>query len=292
MYERLPLDFIGITDPFGERKDPITYTSSYHYGVDLGWHKYQGEKVYAIYDSKVVYNEYDDNLGNYLVLTYDKDDKTIIYRFLHLKEKPSLNIGDKVKRGEVVGYMGTTGYSTGYHLHFEYWVCPLGYKYHYADRSKYAKNPLDYCYLFQNQEVSKDDVSSIIKVVGTEKIVKRDESKNQIEVVGESLRCRKYHNLKASVYGYVDYGIYNTLETYDEDGYTWYKIDNDMWVADVKDTLKVYNIKQDTDDSKTSEDKDKDKDKEETDVKNLKKFVATKDDYYYIYLKKGEVVYY
>ena len=63
-----------------------------------------------------------------------------------------------------------------------------------------------------------------------------------------------------------------------------------MWVADVKDTLKVYNIKQDTDDSKTSEDKDKDK--EETDVKNLKKFVATKDDYYYIYLKKGEVVYY
>ena len=186
--------------------------------------------------------------------------------------------------------MGTTGYSTGYHLHFEYWVCPLGYKYHYADRSKYAKNPLDYCYLFQNQEVSKDDVSSIIKVVGTEKIVKRDESKNQIEVVGESLRCRKYHNLKASVYGYIDYGIYNTLETYDEDGYIWYKIDNDMWVADVKDTLKVYNIKQDTDDSKTSEDKDKDK--EETDVKNLKKFVATKDDYYYIYLKKGEVVYY
>ena len=62
MYERLPLDFIGVTDKFGQRVDPITKVTSYHYGVDLGWHKYQGEKVYAIYDSTLVEEGYDKNI--------------------------------------------------------------------------------------------------------------------------------------------------------------------------------------------------------------------------------------
>ena len=76
MYERLPLDFIGVTDNFGARIDPITKVSSYHYGVDLGWHKYQGEKVYAIYDSTLVEEGYDKNLGNYTVF---KESKTIAF---------------------------------------------------------------------------------------------------------------------------------------------------------------------------------------------------------------------
>lgn len=72
MYERLPLDFIGVTDNFGARVDPITKVTSYHYGVDLGWNKYEGEKVYAIYDSTLVEEGYDKNLGNYTVFKYDK----------------------------------------------------------------------------------------------------------------------------------------------------------------------------------------------------------------------------
>ena len=90
MYERLPLDFIGVTDNFGARVDPITKVSSYHYGVDLGWHKYQGEKVYAIYDSTLVEEGYDKNLGNYTVFKYDIKNNTIIYRFLHLKNRTSI----------------------------------------------------------------------------------------------------------------------------------------------------------------------------------------------------------
>ena len=97
MYERLPLDFIGVTDKFGARIDPITKVSSYHYGVDLGWNKYEGEKVYAIYDSTLVEEG------------YDKKNNTIIYRFLHLKNRTTIKVGEKVKQKAIVGYMGSTG---------------------------------------------------------------------------------------------------------------------------------------------------------------------------------------
>ena len=113
MYEKLPLDYIGLTDNFGKRKDPISGEDAYHYAIDLGWHSYLGEPVYAIYDSKVVYEAYDDNLGNYIVFSYEKNNKTIIYRFLHLKDRALTKKGTIVKRGQKIGYMGTTGYSTG-----------------------------------------------------------------------------------------------------------------------------------------------------------------------------------
>ena len=44
MYSKLPLKFIGVTDDFGMRQDPISGVSTYHYGVDLGWNKYQEEQ--------------------------------------------------------------------------------------------------------------------------------------------------------------------------------------------------------------------------------------------------------
>ena len=49
MYERLPLDFIGVTEKFGQRKNPKTGVISYHYAIDLGWYKYQGEPVLGVY---------------------------------------------------------------------------------------------------------------------------------------------------------------------------------------------------------------------------------------------------
>ena len=168
MYERLPLDFIGVTDNFGARVDPITKVSSYHYGVDLGWNKYEGEKVYAIYDSTLVEEGYDKNLGNYTVFKYDKKNNTIIYRFLHLKNRTSIKVGEKVKQQTVVGYMGSTGYSTGTHLHFEYWICPKGYNYKFSDRGKYAVDPLKHCYLFDNQTANKS-INLLTRVLGTSK---------------------------------------------------------------------------------------------------------------------------
>lgn len=258
MYERLPLDFIGITGPFGNG----------HYGIDLGWDKYQGEPVYAVYDSEVVYEGYDNNLGNYVVLKYDIDNSTIINRFLHLKERTTLKIGDKVKQKQVIGYMGTTGDSTGTHLHFEYWICPKGYNYSYLDREKYAKNPIDYCYLFDDQSAGKS-YDLLRKVRGfSEKI---DKTKDQAQVINKYLHIRTDPSLTATILGFVNLGYYNIIDTKVNDGYTWYKILNDKWIANTEDV--IYHKKE--------EEKDK-----------YKEFICPKDGIYYIRLKKGEKVFY
>lgn len=295
MYERLPLDFIGLTDKFGTRNDPITGVSTFHYGIDMGWHSYQGEPVYAIYDSTVALEGYDDTLGNYIVFTYQKNNKTIIYRYFHLKNRAIVKKGDKVTRKQIVGYMGTTGYSNGTHLHFEYWICPLNYTYNTSDRTKYAVNPLNYCYLFDDQTVSSSSNSYVIRVVGSNIKLVRDIGKNQIEVIGTNLRCRETPSLNGNIQGYIDYGIYNILTTKEQDNYTWYQIDNNKWIAGVKGDVKVYNS------SANGMDSLKNKISElELEIVALKNnclkdycsFKALNSGRYYISLKEGETIYF
>lgn len=271
MYERLPLDFIGVTDNFGARVDPITKVTSYHYGVDLGWNKYEGEKVYAIYDSTLVEEGYDKNLGNYTVFKYDKKNNTIIYRFLHLKNRTNIKVGEKVKQQTVVGYMGSTGYSTGTHLHFEYWICPKGYNYKFSDRGKYAVDPLKHCYLFDNQTANKS-INLLTRVLGTSKKKEKDSNKNQIKVVGEFLRARKEAGLDKQILGFIDYGIYDYIEKIEKDNYTWYNL-GFCYVAGTKEDTIIYN-------------------KDNNFLDNYKTFIAPVDGLFYIKLKKDEKIYY
>lgn len=296
MYERLPLDFIGVTDKFGQRVDPITKVTSYHYGVDLGWHKYEGEKVYAIYDSTLVEEGYDKNLGNYTVFKYDKKNNTIIYRFLHLKNRTTIKVGEKVKQKAIVGYMGSTGYSTGTHLHFEYWICPKGYNYKFSDRGKYAVDPLKHCYLFYDQ-ASGESANLLTKVLGTDKRKEKDSNKNQIKVVGEFLRVRKEAGLDKQILGFIDYGIYDYIGKIEKDNYTWYNL-GFCHVAGTKEDTIVYE-KEDDKDKIIKELNDKIKELEEQ-IKNLeancledyKEFTAFQNGLFYIRLKKDEKIYY
>ena len=297
MYERLPLDFIGITEDFGLRRDPITGVSNYHYAVDFGWHNYQGEPIYAVMDSYVVLESYDDNLGNYIVLRYDKGDSRIINRFLHMKARSTLRNGDFVKRGSIIGYMGSTGYSTGTHLHFEYWICPKGYNYNYNDRSKYAVDPLKYCYLFSNQTASKDSIAKLLKVVGNP--TKEDKNKRQVLVVNSGLNCRNNPSLSASILGYIDFGYYNILDEVDKDNYTWFKVGDNMWIANVSSDVVVKNncddILKENENLKLQVENQKKVINDllnEKGFKNMESFKSLKKDYYYILLDKDEVIYY
>lgn len=300
MYERLPLDFIGITEYFGNRIDPITNVSSYHYAVDFGWNKYQGEPVYASYDATVVLEAFDNNLGNYIVLMHDKESKRIITRYLHLKNRSTLKKGTKVKRGQIIGYMGSTGYSTGTHLHFEYWICPKNYTYNYADRSKYAKDPLQYCYLFEDQKASAKSLPKLKKVVG--KPVTKNTEKNQIKVVGEYLNCRTEPSLQSTILGYIDFGYYNIINKKENDDYTWYQIDTNKWVADVDDDIEIYELKEESCEKLRKENEELKKELESKNKiienltnninKNYNLFKAPSSDYYYIYLNKDEIIYY
>ena len=75
--------------------------------------------------------------------------------------------------------------------------------------------------------------------------VERDEYKNQIEVKVTELRVRKTPGLNGEILGYANVGFYNFYETKDVDGYTWYKIAEDNWIAYNEEWEVIYPKKED-----------------------------------------------
>ena len=73
--------------------------------------------------------------------------------------------------------------------------------------------------------------------------VERDEYKNQIEVLVEKLRIRTSPGLDGEVIGYANPGFYNYLETVEKDGYVWYRIADNNWIASNDEWTKVYPAK-------------------------------------------------
>ena len=110
----MPLrSYLAVTSEFGPRNyapDPI------HTGIDFS--AGAGTPVYAAMDGIVLLRLTNPRtFGNHIVL-YHGGEVTTMYA--HLSTFGSCRVGDQVKRGEVVGYVGSTGLSTGDHLHFEY----------------------------------------------------------------------------------------------------------------------------------------------------------------------------
>ncbi|HUR35856.1 MAG TPA: M23 family metallopeptidase [Vicinamibacterales bacterium] len=102
-----------LTARFGGRSDPFTGESEFHQGLDISASK--GQPVYATADGKVDAASYEGEYGNLIVLSHDFG---ITTRYGHLS---GFNIkrGQTVHRGDVIGYVGSTGRSTGAHLHYE-----------------------------------------------------------------------------------------------------------------------------------------------------------------------------
>lgn len=103
-----------ISSYFGYRPDPIYKIEKFHSGIDFSANL--GTEAYATGDG-VVYdverNEW--GYGNMVILDHGYGYKT---RYAHLL-KPAVRKGQKVKRGQVIGYIGATGKATGVHLHYE-----------------------------------------------------------------------------------------------------------------------------------------------------------------------------
>jgi len=98
---------------YGIRPDPFTGVERLHGGVDLSANA--GTPVRAPANGRVASTGYQAQLGKMIKLDHDYDVET---RFGHLS-KIIVKRGQTVKRGEVIGYAGNTGYSTGPHLHYE-----------------------------------------------------------------------------------------------------------------------------------------------------------------------------
>ncbi len=117
-----------ITSTFGGRASPGGIGSTNHKGIDIG--ASSGAAIVAALDGKVVYTGYNVARGNYVMIDHGGG---IITLYQHgLNGSIRVSSGQSVKQGQTIMGVGSTGYSTGPHLHFEVWengtpVNPINY---------------------------------------------------------------------------------------------------------------------------------------------------------------------
>ncbi|MER8826774.1 M23 family metallopeptidase [Mesorhizobium sp. M0938] len=116
-----------MTSTFGPRKHPILGTVRIHKGVD--WAAPLGTPIAAAFDGEIVFQDDGKGYGNLVKISHGNGSET---RYAHMQRFAIKDgVGTKVKAGDIIGYIGTTGLSTGPHLHFELYrsgeaVNPLG----------------------------------------------------------------------------------------------------------------------------------------------------------------------
>lgn len=109
-----PLKTARITSRFDYRVNPVTGRYVFHTGMDLGAAK--GSDIYAMKGGNVVRAAYDGGYGNFVVIEHDNGIRTL---YAHCS-KLLVEAGDSVKKGQVIALVGSTGNSTGPHLHIEF----------------------------------------------------------------------------------------------------------------------------------------------------------------------------
>lgn len=101
-----------LSSGFGARKSPTAGASSYHRGIDLAIAS--GTPILAAGSGKVVTATYSSSAGNYVMISHGNRLYTV---YMHCS-RLAVQVGDSVSKGQVIAYVGSTGISTGAHLHF------------------------------------------------------------------------------------------------------------------------------------------------------------------------------
>jgi murein DD-endopeptidase MepM/ murein hydrolase activator NlpD len=110
---RMPLDGAQLTSGFGMRVHPVLGGRRQHTGIDLA--APTGTPVYATADGVVSRADWYSSYGLYISIEHGASMQT---RYGHLS-RLAVAAGDSVKKGDLIGYVGSTGRSTGPHLHYE-----------------------------------------------------------------------------------------------------------------------------------------------------------------------------
>ena len=105
-----------VTSPFGWRTHPITGRQNLHGGIDIA--APNGTPIMASKAGVVVISQYGSSYGNYVVISHPDGTRTL---YAHMSQR-NVSAGDTVRQGQTVGLVGSTGSSTGNHLHFETWT--------------------------------------------------------------------------------------------------------------------------------------------------------------------------
>lgn len=118
--------FGGLSSGFGTRRDPFTGGPGMHLGLDISAD--HGQPVYATADGVVSEAQYHGDYGNLVTVSHGFGLES---RYAHLS-RFAVRPGKTVSRGDLLGYVGSTGRSTSAHLHYEIWIDgrpinPLGF---------------------------------------------------------------------------------------------------------------------------------------------------------------------
>ena len=106
-----------ITSPFGYRTHPIFKKTVFHSGIDIGG--INGGKIRASNSGKVIYSGWYGGYGKVVIIDHGNiNGQHITTLYAHMSHY-IVNVGTNVLKGQVIGYEGSTGYSTGPHCHFE-----------------------------------------------------------------------------------------------------------------------------------------------------------------------------
>jgi len=166
----LPIDELSLdrlSSPFGVRVHPISKARSFHYGLDFAYPK--GTKVRAFSDGVVTVAKMQQGgkgLGLYVTIKHEN----YYTMYAHLSSR-YVSVGDKVTAGTVIGEVGSTGDSTGNHLHFG--MCSL-----YVSSSVNKSNwydPLPYIKeILEDNEVVKDGKIIVNATIHTVSLINKD----------------------------------------------------------------------------------------------------------------------
>lgn len=110
---QFPVEHYTVSSSFGWRYHPVNGFLSFHTGVDLAGN--QGEPILSICSGIVEKAGVDPSLGNFVKLRHSEQ----FYSLYGHMSTLSVKVGDTVQKGQLLGTMGSTGVSTGNHLHFE-----------------------------------------------------------------------------------------------------------------------------------------------------------------------------
>ena len=205
------------------------YKKGTHYGVDIVGKNYTLANILAHSDGVVVkvrgncnktyssneaaIKEWGDGFGNFVMIKHIDGYYT---QYEHLAyNSVKVKVGDKVKKGDIIGYMGSTGNANGAHLHFQ------------VNKSTTWNDTIDPTpYL---------DSDFLVNPVN------KDRSVNQIYVNVSDLRVRDTYSLNSNILGILkENSYYNYYDVKENEGYTWYKLSSNEWVGNRDNYLTVY----------------------------------------------------
>jgi len=116
---RMPVDFARISSHFNlNRKHPVLHTIRAHKGTDYAAPR--GTPIKAAGDGRIVHAAPKGGYGNTVIIQHGQGYQTL-YAHMHNFAR-NIKSGNRVRQGEIIGYVGTTGLSTGPHLHYEFHV--------------------------------------------------------------------------------------------------------------------------------------------------------------------------